>query len=532
MNFTNVKNLLYLNLIYTIAPPALDKLRKKQKGKYVDIRGAILRQHFFLAITYILIFGIGALRMHGDQGRFLSFVSVFSIFTVLQAILSIFNIFYESNDIQSCIPLPFSDLDIFIAKITSVLISIAYFVAPIILYCFLIQFNFKHPIYQSIVLGILSVVILIVAIILTSVLITYFLTKLPAFKKHKKVSITVLSILIILGTILMVVMMNSYDVAIKGNIPAIIRGNQAFWLFFGLAENPFSFRVLTHLLIWIAVIGIEAAICQKMIIPNIYSDATVMQNLISEGKKKKLKTYGSSLNSSLLHYHLGFLSDTQVLISYLLMPPLMFSIIVATQIFNFSVNLKNMVFTPNYVIVGIAIGGVYALLFSGLLSTIIISLDKENYNYIKSLPFDLLGYIRYKFYFSYLIQLIVPVICIIVLEVLAELPWYMNIAIILTYAIVAIPRSIKGIRKDHENLLLDWTNVLQLSQRGGAKVEMIGKFALVSFFGLLGIALSVILAKNSQFTTVVIVSIIVYCVILAWILYSIKKARDYFQKNY
>ena len=142
MNFKNVKNLLYLNLIYTVVPATLDKLRKKNKNKRVNLQGIIIRQHLFLGIAYVGIFGIGAAVLNGNETKFLTFVSAFSVFAILQGVLSVFNVFYESNDMSAYMPLPFSDLEIFAAKMISCLLSIVYFVAPIILYCVFIQFNF------------------------------------------------------------------------------------------------------------------------------------------------------------------------------------------------------------------------------------------------------------------------------------------------------------------------------------------------------------------------------------------------------
>ena len=97
MNFKNVKNLLYLNLIYTVVPATLDKLRKKNKNKRVNLQGIIIRQHLLLAIVYVCIFGIGAAVLNGNETKFLTFVSVFSVFAILQGVLSVFNVFYEAT---------------------------------------------------------------------------------------------------------------------------------------------------------------------------------------------------------------------------------------------------------------------------------------------------------------------------------------------------------------------------------------------------------------------------------------------------
>ena len=540
MNFKNVKNLLYLNLIYTVVPATLDKLRKKNKNKRVNLQGIIIRQHLLLAIVYVCIFGIGAAVLNGNETKFLTFVSVFSVFAILQGVLSVFNVFYESNDMSAYMPLPFSDLEIFAAKIISCLLSIVYFVAPIILYCVFIQFNFKHALYQSVLFGVLSSALITTAIILTSVILTYLLTKLPAFKKHKKVATAVMTAVIIIGTILMIVIMNTSTIRDGAGVgaaqliekmPFLSGVNQVFWLFFGIAENPFSVKVLVHLIAWIAAIAAELFICIKMIIPNIYADATEMQTLISSAKRKKLKAHGSSLRASLLHYHLGFLTDTQVLISCIIMPPIMIPMMLFPNLMNFSHELKEVVFTYNYILVSVVAGGMYALLSIGALSSIIISLDKENYNFIKSLPFDMAKYIKYKFYFAYVLQILIPFICILGIAAILRLPWFLIVAALLTTALAAIPICTSTIRKDHENLLLDWTNVIQLSQRGGSKAVMFGKFFGIIILGTAGVMISVFVAESASFAVIAAIVAVIYAFIFVYTRYSINKTVKYFKEN-
>ena len=540
MNFKNVKNLLYLNLIYTVVPATLDKLRKKNKNKRVNLQGIIIRQHLFLGIAYVGIFGIGAAVLNGNETKFLTFVSVFSVFAILQGVLSVFNVFYESNDMSAYMPLPFSDLEIFAAKIISCLLSIVYFVAPIILYCVFIQFNFKHALYQSVLLGVLSSALITTAIILTSVILTYLLTKLPAFRKHKKVATAVMTAVIIIGTILMVVIMNTSTMRggagvgaaqLIEKMPFLSGVNQVFWLFFGIAENPFSVKVLAHLIAWIAAIAAELFICIKIIVPNIYADATEMQTLISSAKRKKLKAHGSSLRASLLHYHLGFLTDTQVLISCIIMPPIMIPMMLFPNLMNFSHELKEVVFTYNYILVSVVAGGMYALLSIGALSSIIISLDKENYNFIKSLPFDMAKYIKYKFYFAYVLQILIPFICILGIAAILRLPWFLIVAALLTTALAAIPICISTIRKDHENLLLDWTNVIQLSQRGGSKAVMFGKFFGIIILGTAGVMISVFVAESASFAVIAAIVAVIYAFIFIYTAYSINKTVKYFKEN-
>lgn len=531
MNLNNIKNLLYMNLIYSVPPSSIEKYRLKQKKKKINLRAVILRQHLFLAFSYIIIFGIGVLTLNGDEARFLTFVSVFSIFSVLQAILAIFNVFYESNDLEACRPLPFTDLEVFVAKMAVCTLNIVYFLAPIVLYCFFIQFSFPKPIYFSIIFGIFSTLVLVSAVMLTAINITYYLTKMPVFKRSKKIATSALSGVILLGTILMVVAMSSPKVMENQGITNIAKDFPLFWMYYGIAKNPADIRTLIHIALWLLFVVVQLLIALKIVVPNIYKEASTMKNMISSRKKKKLQKYGSSLKSSLLHYHLGFLSDSQVFISFILMPPLIYMVMVIPNILLVPDEIKHSFVTPNYIIVAFIVGFFYALLSVGALSSIIISLDRENYNFVKSMPFDLKGYIKYKIVFAYVVQLVFPIIAMLILSIIIKAAWYLIAVMMLTYVTTAIPLSLRGTRKDHENLLLDWTNVITLAQRGGAKAIMMLKVIGVFFAAILLVILSITFAQKACFTSVFVITLLLYLLLIIAVGTSYTKTRKYFENN-
>ena len=140
-------------------------------------------------------------------------------------------------------------------------------------------------------------------------------------------------------------------------------------------------------------------------------------------------------------------------------------------------------------------------------------------------------YIKYKFYFAYVLQILIPFICILGIAAILRLPWFLIVAALLTTALAAIPICTSTIRKDHENLLLDWTNVIQLSQRGGSKAVMFGKFFGIIILGTAGVMISVFVAESASFAVIAAIVAVIYAFIFVYTRYSINKTVKYFKEN-
>lgn len=536
MNFNNIKNLIFYNLLFSVQPQVLEKIRTKQKNNIAkkSIQNSILMQHLILGITYLAIFGLTAFMVRGDEAKFIGFISGFTIFAILQGILVVFNIFYETDDLHIYRSLPFTDTEVFVSKMAVAIISIIYFVIPIVAHCIIFEFAFDHNIFQKIFMGLFSSALLFTGIALTMPVATYLLTKLPAFKKHKKLASSVMTILVIVGTVLMVVMMNSgmYDSTgelSKGN--PILKSNPVFWVFYGLASNPFSIKTLINLIVWIVFLTLEAFVCVKVIMPNIYADASNMRSIISSRKKKKLISKGTSLNSSLTHYHFGFLSDSAVLTS-LVMPAIMLFAMTAPNMFTFHKELQGFEFTQSFILPMAVIAVVVAFFSQGVLSSIIISLDKDNYNYIKSLPFDMKYYIKFKLKFSYLVQSVLPVVLLILVGLFMNVPMYMVAISIFTYMLTGIPISLNTIKKDHRNLLLDWQSVNQLVMRGGSKGAIFLKVFLVMTVGIIAVVVSFFIATYASFNIILVLLGIIYIALTIYLIVNYILTKKYFEKAF
>ena len=94
-----------------------------------------------------------------------------------------------------------------------------------------------------------------------------------------------------------------------------------------------------------------------------------------------------------------------------------------------------------------------------------ISLERENYYYLKVLPFDMHQFLERKFWILFAIQSIIPVILMTVICTVLRLPIYMTLGIILSWGIISLGLSRWGYARDLKLFTPTWTNVIELLNR-------------------------------------------------------------------
>lgn len=99
------------------------------------------------------------------------------------------------------------------------------------------------------------------------------------------------------------------------------------------------------------------------------------------------------------------------------------------------------------------------------LSAVGISLERENYYYLKVLPFDMHQFLERKFWILFAIQSIIPVILMTVICTVLSLPIYMTLGIILSWGIISLGLSRWGYARDLKLFTPTWTNVIELLNR-------------------------------------------------------------------
>ncbi|HFP8402558.1 TPA: ABC transporter, partial [Enterococcus faecium] len=99
--------LIRVNLLY-VNPQLTNKAREKgKKGKRLTIY--LLSQNLFSGLIFLLIYGFAMFAMNFVKlpGFFTYYVALFGMLGLTQSISVIYNIFFEGNDLQVFLPLPF-----------------------------------------------------------------------------------------------------------------------------------------------------------------------------------------------------------------------------------------------------------------------------------------------------------------------------------------------------------------------------------------------------------------------------------------
>lgn len=171
----------------------------------------------------------------------------------------------------------------------------------------------------------------------------------------------------------------------------------------------------------------------------------------------------------MLKHHLSTLQDSNLLIQTYLMP-LIFVVSFMAPMMNMKSSLTDFL-GYDYFGVSFLVGGIIAAMATNS-STFIgvgLSLERDNFTYIKSLPIPLKAFVREKFYFLLLLQISVPLILYIVIGALLGFHYLMILTMALGFILVSFIQGQYMYMRDIKYLTLDWQNLTQLFTRGGSR---------------------------------------------------------------
>ena len=103
--------------------------------------------------------------------------------------------------------------------------------------------------------------------------------------------------------------------------------------------------------------------------------------------------------------------------------------------------------------------------FSTTLSSIVVSLDRENYYYIKSLPISRKQYFMSKLIISTGINSILPMILILGVYIYVGIPVFDIVYALVLYIILCLSISSLWLIYDFKNVVTDWQNVSDIYGR-------------------------------------------------------------------
>ena len=478
MRFNRILTLVKTNLIFATQPAQLQNYRKKQAknpSKPVNVAMKTLTQQLLFAVMFGALFGIpGAISGRSYPPlQFASTVFLFLMILISQALPAIYNVFYESKDFESYLPYAFTELEVVLGKSLSIVVATLQGLLPIVM-LFGIHVYFSGGfILFTIPIALLGVLIFSSIVYLLMFLLCFFLAKIPLFRKYQSVIANILVFVISLGAVIGYQLMltdSMVNTVLTGKMPAFI---QPVLAFYNAILDPFDMTVYPMIgLVILAFVAIILLV-KFIVLPNFYQ--AVSQTSSSKVKVERVKQMeldGSKLSTKfVIRYTLRQLMEgsvlTQTIISagilpYLLLIPAVLSFSGGPVEISFMKLLNLNTFLPFAMLITFIAGfntGGNNLLAVG------ISLERENYYYLKVLPFDMHQFLERKFWILFAIQSIIPVILMTVICTVLRLPIYMTLGIILSWGIISLGLSRWGYARDLKLFTPTWTNVIELLNR-------------------------------------------------------------------
>ena len=478
MRFNRILTLVKTNLIFATQPAQLQNYRKKQAknpSKPVNVAMKTLMQQLLFAVMFGALFGIpGAISGRSYPPlQFASTVFLFLMILISQALPAIYNVFYESKDFESYLPYAFTELEVILGKSLSIVVATLQGFLPIVmLFGIHVYFSGGNFLF-TIPIALIGALVLSAIVYVLMFLLCFFLAKIPLFRKYQSVIANVLIFGISLGAIIgyqMILSKSVVNTFITGEMPIFL---QPVLAFYNAILNPFDMSVYPMIGFVILVFVAILLLVKFIVLPNFYE--AVSQTSSSNVKVERVKEMeldGNKLSTKfMIRYTLRQLMEgsvlTQTIISagilpYLLLIPAVLSFSGGPVEISFMKLLNLNTFLPFAMLI------TFIAFFNtggNNLLAVGISLERENYYYLKVLPFDMHQFLERKFWILFAIQSAIPVILMTVICTVLHLPIYMTLGIILSWGIISLGLSRWGYARDLKLFTPTWTNVIELLNR-------------------------------------------------------------------
>ena len=498
MRFNRILTLVKTNLIFATQPAQLQNYRKKQAknpSKPVNVAMKTLMQQLLFAVMFGALFGIpGAISGRSYPPlQFGTTVFLFLMILISQALPAIYNVFYESKDFESYLPYAFTELEVILGKSLSIVVATLQGFLPIVMLFGIHVYFSGGNFLLTIPIALIGALLLSATVYVLMFLLCFFLAKIPLFRKYQSVIANVLIFGISLGAIIgyqMILSKSVVNTFITGEMPAFL---QPVLAFYNAILDPFDMSVYPMIGFVILVFVAILLLVKFIVLPNFYE--AVSQTSSSNVKVERVKEMeldGNKLSTKfMIRYTLRQLMEGSVLtqtiiaagiLPYLLLLPTVLNFSSGPTAFSFMNFLNINTFLPFAMLV------TFIAFFNtggNNLLAVGISLERENYYYLKVLPFDMHQFLERKFWILFAIQSAIPVILMTVICTVLRLPIYMTLGIILSWGIISLGLSRWGYARDLKLFTPTWTNVIELLNRMRSGVKSV-IFAVVLFGFLFG----------------------------------------------
>ena len=484
MRLKVIKKLVDINILYSSQEANLANLRKKQAknpGKKVNVSARVLSSYIFSSLLMLLMFINIAFRFPFDEmpSFFSSMVAILLVLAFSTSFTAFYNVFYESKDLVSYRPYAFKESEIIIAKGLSVLLPALAGIVPILAYFLVLYIRLAPSLWLGLPLMLLSLALLFVSVTLVMVVAVHFLAQTTVFRKYQSIFSNVMIGIGVLIPLIFVLFLQSTFGSIVDKVRDIPFLLYPLHIFYKIAVEPFSTEAILGLLAWIALTVFLLYLTKKKVFPHFY-DVILLNSEEKVKKERRSKERISTTNKKgffrmVLRYHLTLLGQgtgvitvlfTSAFLPYLMMIGLISKIRDSQIVPDIH---------PPYWLPLFFIALFIAVVNNNITSlhSIALSLERENVDFLKSLPFDFARYVKVKFWIIFAVQSFLPVLTLLGLSLYLGLPILSMIYLLVVWTLASVILSCHNYFKDVKNLSTNWSNITDLVNRSNRIVAIV-----------------------------------------------------------
>ena len=476
-----IKELFLTNLLYSF-PPQRNKYRKKFSGKS-DIRNKLFKNLLFINIfnflNILLIFSVFSAGFTFSGPGYRNILFYILLILSFQILGNFINMFYESDDTLTIIHLPITGSEIFFSKLLTLLSQIISSLIPLIVINMVIGLNAEFSI-QKLLFVLVYSFAFIITLICSMMTILSFVTYIPNFKKNKgKVNAASMIIAVIVFTGYIFDFAHTFK-----NIGSEYKGDLFLNILVLDISKTYTYLIITIILAIISFFTTYIFVVKKYM-KDLYriSDNTYTSTSKAVKIKENTNSTSTTLFSKLIKRNLKLLLNSTISTTVFT------NLIITLGIFVIPIieirKHGGITLPPIFYPVAMTIGFTLALYINSNpmnFTSIAISLEKQDYYFLKSLPLDFKKYLKIKLAIATCLQLGFGLFALIMMLIITKTPILLAITTIISYIISSLVFSFYSYTSDYRKLYLNWNTITDLANRSSINQVLLTILAFGAIF--------------------------------------------------
>lgn len=529
MRWSAVKILYKINLIQSNVRQ-LTNVRKKNKAKETDEQLSVMKNIWinqvmgFVSVLFITFFLLGSVALTGYPGLMTNFLLMMGLFFIMTCSQSFSNLVLEAKDLEGFQPLPFSRQEIFMGKVLTLGTVVMPFVVAVAMTLARIGF---HWIY-GIIMGLILALLFLFLFASLSLFLLESLFKIPWLAKHQKLVMYLFYGVVVVFWFIRYIQIIQFNNGIMMEESSTRDFTELPILnsFYYVMRDPTQFK---H---WgiILVLAVVAFLSLRYVTQHFGQTFTQETEKNNQQIKTDAMGNGKNLPHMIRRYNIKQLKNPSLVLQIMMnecifLIAFSFGIIQVMREMRLLPNLA-----PDYFGIFIILGFMMTVLMKESISfgRVILSVDKENYTFMASLPITRRAYFIEKYKLVTAIEFSLSFVVISLLLLIMHATVFQITMNTLGVLLCTIVMSFAHMKYDYHNMVLDWQNLEDLIFRKG-KFASIG-IAIVITFGLFFIIGGVIASYYFVPETAILSFVYTSVLLVACLCYYFFSVRPFMKK--